>query len=86
MVVDQEWEFVVAVGRSTILQDPHLAGRLLGGDSLIQDDDAICQVFLEAMAGQSLGPSLPRDDRGDTFGLQPLKQPVQLGPQRESIG
>ena len=81
LLVDQEGIFVGAVGRAAIFHHPQPPGGELVVDAVVQQDDAVGDVFLQAVAGEGPSPLLAGDDGGDALVLEPAEQPPQLGPQ-----
>jgi hypothetical protein len=81
-VVDQKGVFIGAVAAAAIFDDAQPARADLLGDSMIERDDAIGDVFLDAVARElAIRPALCRHDRRDLALLQPAEQPSQLGAQ-----
>ena len=58
-LVDQERIFVGAVAAAAILHDAQAAGGDLVGNTMIEQDDAIGDVFLEPVSGQRFSPRSP---------------------------
>src|SRR5262249_11272202 len=82
---DEKRILVRAVRRPAVLHHAKPPdGRLLH-DAVVEQDDAVRDVFLEPMAGQGALAALGRDDRGHTALLEPLEQPPQLGAHRELV-
>ena len=52
---------------------------------MVQEDDAVGDVFLEALARERVDAALAGDDRGDAALLQPGEQPPQLGAQHAGV-
>ena len=55
--------------------------RSVLGDPVVQQDHAVGDVLLQAVAGQRAVAPLAGDDRRDALVLEPAEQPAQLGPQ-----
>src|SRR6185295_15099332 len=55
-------------------------------DAVVEKDDAVGDVLLEAVAGQRAVAPLGRDDRGDALVLQPAKEAPQLRAQDRFVG
>ena len=53
---------------------------------MVQEDHAIADVLLQAVAGERALALLARDDGGDALFLEPAEQPAQLGPQNRLVG
>ena len=81
LFVDDERVFVGAVGRAAILDDAQAARGKLIVDAVVEQDDAVGDVFLQAVARQCAFAALAGDDGGDAPGLEPLEQPAQFGAQ-----
>jgi hypothetical protein len=81
VVVDQERAFVAAVTGTSILDDPQPPGRNLLRDPMIQNDDAIGDIFFQPMPGERSVAPFPGDNRRHALFLEPLEQPPQFGPQ-----
>ena len=72
--------------RAAILHDAQPAGGDLVVDAVVQDDDAIGDVFLQALARQPRFATLRGDDGGDALVLEPAEEPAQLGAQDGFVG
>ncbi len=82
VLVDQERVLVGAVRRAAVLDDAQPARRDLLVDAVVEQDHAVGDVFLQALAGQRAGSAaLAGDDGGDALVLQPAEQAPQLGAQ-----
>ena len=79
--VDQERIFIGTVARAAVLDHAQAARQNLVVDAMVEQDDAVRDVFLEALTGERALAALGGDDRGNAFALEPLKQPAQLGTQ-----
>ncbi len=81
LLVDEEGVLVGPVGRAAVLDHPQPPGGLLFGDPVIQQDDAVGHVLLEAVAGQALLPALGGDDGRHAPVLEPAEEAAKLGPE-----
>ena len=61
-------------------------GRDLIDDAMVEQDHAIGDVFLQAVAGQRAFAALARDDDRDAFVLEPAKEPAELCAHDRLIG
>ena len=86
LVVDQERIFVRAVGRAAVLDDAQSTGRDLVLDPVVEQDDAVRDIFLDAVPGQLPIAAFAGDDGGDALVLQPGEQPAQLRTKDRRIG
>ena len=86
VLVDQEGVLVGAVGGAAVLDDAQPAGRELLGDAVVEHDDAVGDVLLQAVAGERAVAALAGDDRRDPLVLEPAEQPAQLGAQDGGVG
>ena len=84
--VDEEGKLVGAVGRAAVLDDPQPAGGDLLDDAVVEQDHAVGDVLLQAVAGQRALAPLAGDDGGDALVLEPAEQPAELGPQDGGVG
>ena len=55
-------------------------------DPVVQQDDAVGDVFLQAVAGERALAALAGDDGRDALVLEPAEQPAQLGAQDAGVG
>ena len=78
---DQKGEFVGAVERAAIFHHAQIPRGNLVVKTVLEENDAIRDVFLKPVTGQLVASPLGRDDGGDAFGLEPAKEAAQLGPQ-----
>jgi len=53
---------------------------------VIQDDDAVADVLLQAVAGQVSLSLLAGDDRGDLLVLEPAEEAAEFGPKDRLVG
>src|SRR5690606_10266164 len=83
--VDEERVFVGAVGGPAILDDAEPSRRYLLRGTMVEQDDAVRNVFFESLPRQ--GPLAPFSgyDRRHTFVLQPAKQPAKLGTKKRLV-
>src|SRR4029453_7912926 len=79
VLVDQEGILVGAMGGAAVLDDAEPSGRELLGDAVVEDDDAVGDVLLEAVAGEGAVAPLAGDDRRDPLVLKPAEQAAELG-------
>ena len=77
--------FVGAVGGAAVLHDAHAAGGNLVGDAMVEQDDAIGDVFFQSVAGQGAVAALAGDDGGDALVFQPAEEAAQLGAENAFI-
>ena len=84
--IDEERVLVGAVGRAAVLDDPQPARRDLLVDAVVEQDDAVGDVLLEALAGQRVHAALAGDHRGDAALLEPGEQAAQFGAQHRRVG
>ena len=86
VLVDQERVLVGAVVGAAVLDDPQPARRHLLAHPVVEHDDAVGHVLLEALAGELPVALLAGDDRGDAPVLEPAEQPPQLRAQDRLVG
>ena len=86
MLVNQRGVFAGAVGRAAILDNAHAARGDLVVDAVVQEDDAVADVFLQAVAAEGLLALLAGNDSGDAFLLEPGEEPAQLGAHDGFVG
>ena len=67
--------------RAPVLDDPQPPGGNLLRDPMIQDDDAIGDIFFQSVPGERSVALFPGDDRRHALLLEPTEQPPQFGPQ-----
>ena len=77
---------VGAVDGAAVLDDAQPAGRELLGDAVVEHDDAVGDVLLQALAGERAVAALAGDDGGDALVLEPAEQPPQLRAQDGGVG
>src|SRR4051812_10940150 len=85
ILIDKKRIFVRAVRRATIFHDAHAAGRNLVGHAMIEQDDAVGDVFLQAAAGKGPASTLSGDNRGYAFVFQPAEEAAQLGAENAFV-
>src|ERR1700749_3996937 len=73
-VIDQERVFVRAVSGASVLHDPQAARDDLFLDAVVEQDDAVGDVFLDAEAGKLTLAAFGGDDGGDALVLEPAEQ------------
>src|SRR5262249_8522322 len=64
-------------------QPPH---RQLFGDAVVQQEDAVGDVLLQALPREGAVAALGGDDRGHAAVLEPAEQPAQFGPPDGLVG
>ena len=79
--VDHEGVLVGAVSRAPLLDDADPPHGDLVGDPVVEGDDAVGHVLLEAVAGERALAPLGGHDGGHAPGLEPAEQAAQLGPE-----
>ena len=84
--VDEERRLVGAVRRSAVLHDTKPPRRVLLHDTMIEQDDAVADVFFQSVSRQSAVAALSGHDRRHALGAQPVEQPAQLGAQHARVG
>ena len=84
--VDEKGIFVGSVGGATIFDDPQSARRDLVHDAVVEQDDAVGNVFFEAMPGQLPVASFAGDDRSEAPVFDPAEKPPQLRAQHAFVG
>ena len=65
VALDQEGILVGAVGGAAVLDDAQAAGQNRVGDAVIEQDDAVGNVFFEAVAGECAFAAFAGDDGGE---------------------
>ena len=85
LVVDQERIFVGAMRRAPVFDDAQSPRGDLVDDTMIEQDHAVGNIFLEPETGQRAFAALGRDDGRHFALLQPGEQPPQLRPQHRRI-
>ena len=85
-VIDEEGIFVGAVGRAAILDDAHAAGGDLFVYAMIEEDDAIGDVFFEAVAGKIAFAAFSGDHSGEAAIFEPAEQPADFSAQHAGVG
>ena len=85
-LVDQERVLVGAVDGAAVLDDAQPAGRELLGDAVVEQDDAVGDVLLQALAGERALAALAGDDRRDALVLEPAEQAAQLRAEDRGVG
>ena len=72
-VVDQERILVGAVRRAAVLDDAQPPRGDLIQHAVVEQDHAVGDIFLDAVAGELAFAALAGDDRGDALVLQPAR-------------
>ena len=85
LLVDQERVLVGAVRRAAVLHDAQPARGDLVVDPVVEQDHAVGDVLLEALARELALAALAGDDGGDAAVLEPAEQPAQLGAQDRRV-
>ena len=81
LFVNQEGVFVRAVHRAAILDDTQPARRKLLNDAMIEQDNAVGDVFLHSLSRERALAALGGDDGRDPLILEPAKQAAQFRAQ-----
>ena len=74
------YSFVPCVG-AAVLDDAQPARRDLVDHAVVEQDHAVGDVLLQAVAGERAVAALAGDDGGDALVLEPAEQAAQLGAQ-----
>ena len=74
------------MGGAAVLDDPQAPRRDLVGDAVVEEDHAVGDVLLEAVAGEGVRAPLAGDDRRHALLLEPAEQAAQLGPEDGLVG
>ena len=85
LLVDEEGVFVGAVRRAAILDDAQPARGDLVDDPVVEQDDAVGDVFLEPVPRELPLAALGRDHGRDAALLEPAEQAAQLGAQDRGV-
>lgn len=72
--------------RAPVLHDTEPPGGHLLGDPMIEQNDAIGDIFFQTLAGELPFAALAGDNGGDALVLEPAKQPSQFRTQDRGIG
>jgi len=67
--IDQERIFIRAMSRTAVFYDAESPGGNLLVDPMIQQNDAVGNVFLQALSGQRAVATFARDERRDALVL-----------------
>ena len=84
--VDEERVFVGAVDGAAIFDDAEAAGGDLVGDAVVEEDDAVGDVFFEALAGEGSVAAFGGDDGGEIFFFEPVEEAAEFGAEDGGIG
>ena len=68
-----------------IFDDPQTAGGNLIGHAMVEQDDAIGDIFFQAMTSEGTVAALAGDDRGYTLVFQPTEETAQLGAENAFV-
>lgn len=85
-LVDEEGVLVGAVGGAAVLHDAEAPGGHLFGHAVVEEDDAVGDVLLEALPREGAVAALGGDDRGDPAVLQPAEEAAELGAEDGLVG
>ena len=83
--IDEERILVRAVARAAVLDDAKPARRDLIVDAMVEKDDAVGDVLLEALTRERVDAAFAGDDGRDAAFLQPGEQAPQLGAQHAGV-
>src|SRR5690606_2395741 len=78
--IDEEGVLVRAVRRAAVLDDPNATSGDLIGDTVVEEDHAVRDVLLEAVAREGSVAAFRGDDGRELAVLEPPKEPAKLGP------
>lgn len=81
LLSDQKRKLVGAMQGAPVLHHPQVPCRDLVVDPVIQQDDAVGDIFLHPVAGQLFAPPFGGDDGGHALVLEPPEQPPQFSAQ-----
>ena len=70
---------------TSIFDEPQTTGRQLIFDAIIEQDDAVGDVFLKSIARQRAFAPLAGDDGSHAFFFQPVEEPAQFGAQYQLV-
>ena len=73
LLVYDEGIFIGAVRGTSIFNEPQTTGRQLVFNAVIEQDDAVSDVFLKSIARQRAVAPLAGDDGSHTFFFQPVE-------------
>lgn len=85
-VIDRKWIFVGAVGAAAIFHHPYTSGGDVVGNAMVEEHDAIGDVFLEPEAGQGFLASFAGDEDGHAERFEKLEQAADFTAQQTLIG
>ena len=83
---DEKGKLVGTVLRTAIFHHPQMPRGNLVVDLVVEQYDAVGDVFLQPVAGELLAPALRRDHGGHAFVLEPAEEPAQFGAQDRLVG
>ena len=86
VAANEEGKLVGAVERATVFHHAQMTRGDLVVDAVIEQDDAIGDVFLESVAGERFAAALGGDDGGDALVLEPAEESAQLGAEHGFVG
>ena len=77
--IDEKGIFVGSVGRAAVFHDAQAASGDLIGYAVIEQDDAIRNIFFQSVAGERAFAAFGCDHGGYTLVFEPTKQAAQFG-------
>ena len=83
---DEEGILIGAVGGAAVLDNAQPSGGKLVDHPVVQHDDAVGNVFFQAVARERAIPAFRGDDGGDAFVFQPAEKAFQFAAQDAMIG
>ena len=86
VLIDQKGIFVGAMVGAAIFDDAQAPRRHLLNHAVVQQDDAIGNIFLKPVPGQCAVASFGGDHGGDPLVLQPAEQAAQFRTQQAVVG
>ena len=72
--------------RAAIFDDAYAPDGCLAAHAMVEQNDAVGNIFLQPLTRQRLVATLAGDDRGYAAFFQPVEQAAQFGAQDERIG
>ena len=79
--VNQKRVFVGAVGGTPVFDNPQTARGNLLADGVVEENDAVGDIFLQSEAGEGAFPLFAGNDGGDTFVFEEAEQAAQFRAQ-----
>ena len=86
LFADEKGKLIGAVQCSAIFHHAQMPGGDLVVDPVVEHDDAVGDIFLQAVAREGLAPALGGDDGGYTLVLEPAEEPAQFAAQNGLVG